>query len=495
MPVAPTSNADPRAQFQSQVLAMMAALRDHESSNNYRARSAAGSASGAYQYIDSTWNNYGGYAHAWQAPREVQDRRAQADLIAAYRHYGDWSKVAAAHFYPAWAGDPSKWDRVPVDAHGRPTNNPTVRQYVASVIGKFNHYSTGAPIPAPAAASGGSGGGGAQSSTIAPDGTVTYGETTASATGPSGQAEYDPLSGKKPTAAQIKDYALKHYGYLAYFLDIPEVSKAITDAVAGGWSPEQLLGRLTKSKWYRTLSDSQRAWDYLVKSDPAEVKARLAEQVDALREQAQQMGFSLDPARAGTLATSILRNNQQGNVAHVREILGAEYHYVAPKPGKADTGNVGLAGTTIDQFHKMSQDYLVPISNDTLGKWTQLVLQGKQTAADFEHYVKEQAKALHPELAKQLDAGHTTRDLYEPYLNVISQELEVPVESLNLWDKNTMRYLTPKADPKGVMTMPGLADVQTMVRQDPRFKGTAGALDKVASLAESFGKTFGKVGA
>lgn len=113
----------------SGVDAYLAALRRVESSNNYTARSRISTASGAYQYIDSTWNNYGGYAHAWQAPASVQDQRARQDALALFGRYQNWEQVAAHHLYPAWASDRNKWNQAP----GR--GNPTVAQYVAKVMG------------------------------------------------------------------------------------------------------------------------------------------------------------------------------------------------------------------------------------------------------------------------------------------------------------------------------------------------------------------------
>lgn len=47
-----------------------------ESGGNYDAENAVSTASGAYQIIDGTWNGFGGYFHASDAPPAVQDAKA-----------------------------------------------------------------------------------------------------------------------------------------------------------------------------------------------------------------------------------------------------------------------------------------------------------------------------------------------------------------------------------------------------------------------------------
>jgi len=86
-----------------------------ESSGNYQAinRERPGNtASGAYQYTDSTWNNYGGYPKAALAPKAVQDRRFAEDVASRVNKYqGDIFKTIAAHYLPAAAGNPAQWDQ------------------------------------------------------------------------------------------------------------------------------------------------------------------------------------------------------------------------------------------------------------------------------------------------------------------------------------------------------------------------------------------------
>ncbi len=85
---------------------ILSALKGLESGGNYTARSKVSSASGAYQWIRSTWNGYGGYAEAWQAPPAVQERRAREDMARKLKSYGgDVRKAIMSWFYPAAVGN------------------------------------------------------------------------------------------------------------------------------------------------------------------------------------------------------------------------------------------------------------------------------------------------------------------------------------------------------------------------------------------------------
>jgi hypothetical protein len=77
----------------------LAAIRKHESGGDYKAKNPHGSASGAYQFIDQTWNNYGGYAHASDAPPEVQDAKAMEYLSSLQNASADDPRIWAAGWY------------------------------------------------------------------------------------------------------------------------------------------------------------------------------------------------------------------------------------------------------------------------------------------------------------------------------------------------------------------------------------------------------------
>ncbi len=102
-------------------------IRTLESGGRYDAPPNKGRASGAYQFIASTWNNYRGYPHAYLAPKEIQDERALADVRSIlWTWKGDVSMVPVIWYYPKAAKQTELMDEVPLPQFG---NRLTVREY------------------------------------------------------------------------------------------------------------------------------------------------------------------------------------------------------------------------------------------------------------------------------------------------------------------------------------------------------------------------------
>ena len=114
-----------------------------ESSERYYLTPNKGNASGAYQYIASTWNNYRGYPHAYLAPPEIQDERALLDVQAILEQWrGDVSMVPVIWYFHRAARIPALMDQVPLPSAG---NRLTVREYQHRWLDLLS-FVTGQPV-------------------------------------------------------------------------------------------------------------------------------------------------------------------------------------------------------------------------------------------------------------------------------------------------------------------------------------------------------------
>ncbi len=121
--------------------AVLATIRSLESGGDYTARAAGSTASGAYQFIDSTWAGYGGFPQAWQAPPEVQDAKASESITAILdAHDGDIGAVPVV-WYLGYLPAPSSsaWETVP-SAHAG--NRLTPRQYQQRWLEEFERLAS-----------------------------------------------------------------------------------------------------------------------------------------------------------------------------------------------------------------------------------------------------------------------------------------------------------------------------------------------------------------
>ena len=126
IPVVIGGNGGTSAAGCGELAVILDTIRTIESGSDYSIPKNQGGASGAYQYVVSTWNSYEGYASAYLAPPEIQDARAATDVQAVLATYGDVAYVPIIWYWPIAATDASQLDIVPSPRSG---NRLTVREY------------------------------------------------------------------------------------------------------------------------------------------------------------------------------------------------------------------------------------------------------------------------------------------------------------------------------------------------------------------------------
>ena len=117
---------------------VLATIRTIESGGDYTARNSGSNASGAYQFLDSTWANYGGVPHAWEALAAVQDAKASKQVIGILDEHGrDVTAIPIVWYIGHVPADgATEWDTIPYPDAG---NVLTPRQYQTRWLTEYAH--------------------------------------------------------------------------------------------------------------------------------------------------------------------------------------------------------------------------------------------------------------------------------------------------------------------------------------------------------------------
>ena len=125
---------------------VLATIRTIESGGDYTARNSGSTASGAYQFLDSTWAGYGGVPHAREASAAVQDAKASEQVVGILDEHGSDVTAVPVVWYVGHvpADGAPEWDTIPYPDAG---NVLTPRQYQTRWLTEYTQQ-TGAPADA-----------------------------------------------------------------------------------------------------------------------------------------------------------------------------------------------------------------------------------------------------------------------------------------------------------------------------------------------------------
>ena len=107
--------------------------------------------------------------------------------------------------------------------------------------------------------------------------------------------------------------------------------------------------------------------------------------------------------------------------------------------------------------------------------------------------IREQAASKFPVFADQIRAGVDMDAIASPYMKMIQEYWEVPVDQISLDNPDLLRGLTGYDD-KGNPRAMNLGDYAQMLRDDPRYMATSKAKNEVASTAHQVLQMFGIIG-
>lgn len=293
--------------------------------------------------------------------------------------------------------------------------------------------------------------------------------------------------GNASPAPAINDEELaQKYGFTKGIMDAyPELARLFNQAVAGQWTPDRFSASLKNTQWYQSMSETQRKMTTLQFTDPKTYQSMWSAAYDHVQSLAGSMGANPDdPSMISPVAWKVFLEGWTDEKA--RNELGQ--HIVFGTNGIAH----GEAGRVQQQIASYSYSMGVKNGDDWMRDRIMKVMSGHMTDQDMKSEVLNQAIAQFPGYEKQLRGGMTMQEVAQPYMQSMSQILEINPGVVNLFDPTISNALSYR-DPSGSGASKPLWQFQNDLRQDDRWKKTQNAQDTAMSVTKSILQTFGEV--
>lgn len=427
----------------------LVALRTQESNGNYQASNPSG-ASGAYQFLDSTWANYKGYKRAMDAPPAIQDERARQLAQSYYDQFGSWDAVAKAWY--AGPGFSKKNLDAPQGAY------PSINAYAASVVGKMGGVATGS----------------VQTMTAAANATATQ------------QTPLPGIDPKLPIEDQITSLAYQQHGaVLAPFINDAEVRGILRRYVNREIDEATMVGLVSQTAIYQRTSKVNRQFDDLEASDPATAAYTVAQERDRISRLAETAGYQMAPADLDFLARRSKRDGLTDDQIK-QAIVG---HFVM-------TGG-GDAGKSYASINRLTAEYMTPMSEATRQQWVTDMVMGRLDETTLSAHLRNVASGMYPTMAAALASNPTlTPDKYvDPYRQVAAKVLGINPNDVDFMASKWGKALQVPDQASGQMRSMTLDEWTKTIKTDRQYGwyATDDAMQQGAALVLNLGKTMGKV--
>jgi hypothetical protein len=286
---------------------------------------------------------------------------------------------------------------------------------------------------------------------------------------------------KKDTINQ--DDIEEEYGLsYALFKAFPELDDLLKKAIANSYTPQRFQVELRQTKWFKKHSDVWRENTALFHSDPATFEERLGTVTTKLGDLAASVGASLTEPALARLAKRALLTGMSDE--ELRDVLSK---HVRPS-AQGYTGDL----SSIEQgLRATAYANGVRLQDDQFKKWMQAIVRGEASEDQFRTSIRNMAASAFPLYGEQVKGGVDLIDVATPYLNSMSEILELTPGSVDLHDPLVRKALAGTRDAKGNTAAMNTSEFENMLRQDQRWGYTKQANDSAKNFAVSMSRLWG----
>lgn len=301
----------------------------------------------------------------------------------------------------------------------------------------------------------------------------------------------------EPTPADIK----AQYGFVALIgKEVPEIRNLLSRAVKEKWTAQRFSMAVADTGWWRGSSAQQREWLVRTATDPATAAQELNVGGDMIRNQAKALGF--DAVSKSASQSIWLHSKINGySDSHVNAEI---FRRLQPKqfrdPLQTAQRAGGRYGELMNQMFSDAVNYGYIVGDWRKNQkavreiWHQAnrIMQtgGESNAEEWKTKMISYASSKYAPFSDRIRAGETVVDIAQPYIETVSDLLELNPNDIGLNDKLMKQALQGTGSDGQAMAV---WQLEKAARQDQRWRTTDNARDAAAKMATDLGRMFGKM--
>lgn len=280
-----------------------------------------------------------------------------------------------------------------------------------------------------------------------------------------------------------RDEIEQEYG-LAYalFKAFPELEKLLRKAVNQSWDANKFQVELRQTEWFKTHSDVWRQNIALKYSDPSTYKERLGNSMTILENLAGAYGAKLSDKASKRLAERALLFGWDEN--QIRDQLA---RFVKPSQAGHYGGQLSAVET---QLRNTALRNGVRINRDQLQRWMKNIVRGDSSQEQYETFIRAESAKTFSAYADQINGGMDLADVASPYIQTMSEILELNPAGIDLYDRTIRRALSYKTE-KGEPSPMSISEFEDTLRQDKRWAHTQQANDQARGYVDAISRMWG----
>ena len=162
--------------------------------------------------------------------------------------------------------------------------------------------------------------------------------------------------------------------------------------------------------------------------------------------------------------------------------------------GAKDIGKVGIPEGPVGQNFVEVKNFAarngIMLSDQAAGDYATQIVTGKLSQDTVLNAIRESAASAFPQLADKIKAGIDVKTLADPYIQSMSNILEIPYTSIDLFDPK-IRGALAYTLPDGKLATKSIYDFEKELRQDPRWEFTNNGKKTIADSTLRVLQNFG----